>query len=162
MTQDAPLPPRDDDPTMDEPRRLTRSTTDKYVGGVSGGLGRYFGLDAALFRVAFAVSMVFGGIGIVAYVALWLFLGTDDGGPSFMESRSRATTIVAIVILGGIGLSMLGPPKFLVGPGLFACVVLAAGGFALYRTLGGGVREDPARAIARGTLALLLCVAALG
>jgi phage shock protein PspC (stress-responsive transcriptional regulator) len=162
MTQDAPLPPRDDDPTMEQPRRLTRSTTDKYVGGVSGGLGRYFGLDATLFRVAFGVSIVFGGIGIVAYVALWLFLGTDDGEPSFMESRSRATTVVAIAILGVIGLSMLGPPKFLVGPGLFACVVVVAGGVALYRAVGGGVREDPARAIARGTLVLLLGVAALG
>src|SRR6185437_8451442 len=99
---------------------LTRSATDKFVGGVSGGLGRYFGLDAALFRVAFGVSIVFGGIGIVAYIALWLFLGTDDGAPSFMASRSRATTVVAIVVLGGIGLTMLGPPKFLVGPGLFA------------------------------------------
>src|SRR6185437_4797067 len=111
---------------------LTRSATDKFVGGVSGGLGRFFGLDATLFRVAFGVSIVFGGIGIVAYVALWLFLGTDDGEPSFMESRSRATTVVA------------------------------AGGVALYRVLGGGVREDPARAIARGTLFLLLSVAALG
>jgi phage shock protein PspC (stress-responsive transcriptional regulator) len=161
MTQDAPLP-RDDAPTMDQERRLTRSTTDKYVGGVSGGLGRYLGLDPTLFRVAFGVSVVFGGIGILAYVALWLFLPTDDGEPSFMESRSRATTIVAIAILGVIGLTTLGPPRFLVGPGLFVCVVLVGGGVLIYRALGGGVREDPARAIARGTLVLLLLVAALG
>ena len=32
------------------PRKLTRSTTDKYVSGVSGGLGRYFGVDPTLFR----------------------------------------------------------------------------------------------------------------
>src|SRR3954468_12224857 len=87
MTQDAPLP-RDDAPTMDQERRLTRSTTDKYVGGGSGGLGRHLGLYPTLFRVALGVSVVFGGIGILAYVALWLFLPTDDGEPSFMESRS--------------------------------------------------------------------------
>jgi phage shock protein PspC (stress-responsive transcriptional regulator) len=162
MTQDAPLPPRDHDPTMEEPRRLTRSTTDKYVAGVSGGLGRWFGLDPTLFRVGFGVSIVFGGIGILAYVALWLFLPTDDGGPSFMESRSRATTVAAIAILGVIGLTMLGPPRFLIGPGLFICVVVLGGGVALYRSLGGSVREDPARAVARGTLVLLLLVAALG
>ena len=39
-------------------RKLTLSTTDKYVGGVAGGLGRYFGVDAMLFRVAFGVSVV--------------------------------------------------------------------------------------------------------
>jgi phage shock protein PspC (stress-responsive transcriptional regulator) len=161
MTQDAPLP-RDDAPTMDQGRRLTRSTTDKYVAGVSGGLGRYLGVDPTLFRVAFGVSVVFGGIGILAYVALWLFVPTDDGEPSFMESRSRATTVVAIAILGVIGLSMLGPPRFLLGPGLFACVVLLGGGVLIYRALGGGVREDPAGAIARATLVLLLLVAALG
>src|SRR5919205_2440986 len=103
MTQDAPLPPRDHDPTVEDPRRLTRSTTDKYVAGVSGGLGRYFGLDPVLFRIAFGVSIVFGGIGILAYVALWLFLPTDDGEPSFMDSRSRATTVAAMAVLAVIG-----------------------------------------------------------
>jgi phage shock protein PspC (stress-responsive transcriptional regulator) len=147
---------------MDPARRLTRSTTDKYVAGVSGGLGRYFGLDPVLFRIGFGVSIVFGGIGILAYVALWLFLPTDDGEPSFMDSRSRATTAIAVAVLGVIGLSMLGPPRFLLGPGLLACVVVLGGGVLLYRALSGGVREDPARAIARGTLVLLLLVAALG
>jgi phage shock protein PspC (stress-responsive transcriptional regulator) len=147
---------------MEEPHRLTRSTTEKYVAGVSGGLGRYFGLDAVLFRLAFGISIVFGGIGILAYVALWLFLPTDDGEPSFMDSRSRATTVVAIAVLGVIGLTMLGPPRFLLGPGLLACVVVLGGGVALYRSFGGSVREDPAGAVARGTLVLLLCVAALG
>jgi phage shock protein PspC (stress-responsive transcriptional regulator) len=147
---------------MEEPRRLTRSTTDKYVAGVSGGLGRYLGLDPVLFRIAFGVSIVFGGIGLLAYVALWLFLPTDDGEPSFMDSRSRATTVAAIAILAVIGLSMLGPPRFLLGPGLLGLAVLCGGALLLYRALGGGAREDPARAIARGTLALLLLVAALG
>jgi phage shock protein PspC (stress-responsive transcriptional regulator) len=162
MTQDAPPPPRDHDAIVEDPRRLTRSTTDKYVAGVSGGLGRYFGLDPVLFRIAFGVSIVFGGIGILAYVALWLFLPTDDGEPSFMDSRSRATTVVAVAVLGVIGLSMLGPPKFLLGPGLLACAVVLGGTVLLYRALGGGVREDPARAVTRGTLAVLLVVAGLG
>ena len=98
MTAQSPLPPRDDEP-MDEPRRLERSTTDKYIAGVSGGLGRYFGLDPVLFRIAFGVSIVFGGVGILAYIALWVFLPTDDGGPAFMDNRSRATTVVAMVAL---------------------------------------------------------------
>ncbi len=47
-------------------RKLTLSTSDKHVWGVAGGLGRYFGVDPMLFRVAFGVSVVFGGIGIAS------------------------------------------------------------------------------------------------
>jgi phage shock protein PspC (stress-responsive transcriptional regulator) len=151
-----------DDAPMDEPRRLTRSTESSYVAGVAGGLGRYFGLDPVLFRVAFGVSIVFGGVGLLAYVALWLFLGKDDGTPSFMDSRSRATSVAAIVVLGLIAVTSFGPPSFILGPGLLACAALVAGAVVLYRALGGDGRDDPARMIARGTLVLLVLVAALG
>src|SRR4051794_40158658 len=103
---------QDDDP-MDEPRRLTRSTESSYLAGVAGGLGRYFGLDPVLFRIAFGVSIVFGGVGLLAYVGLWLFLPRDDGTPSFMDTRSRATTVAAMIVLGLIALTTLGPPAFL-------------------------------------------------
>ncbi len=147
---------------MDEPRRLTRSTESSYIAGVAGGLGRYFGLDPVLFRVAFGVSIVFGGIGLLAYIALWLFLPRDDGEPSFMDSRSRATSVGAIVVLGVIALTTLGPPSFVLGPGLLACAVLVAGAVLLYRAFGGEGRDDPARMVARATLVLLVLVAALG
>jgi phage shock protein PspC (stress-responsive transcriptional regulator) len=160
-TQDSPLPPRDDEPVPGS-RRLTRSTSSKYVAGVAGGLGRYFGLDPVLFRVAFGVSMVFGGIGIVAYIALWVFLPTEDGEPAFMDDRSRATTVVAMAILAIAAFSVLRPPSFVLGPGLLACAVVIVLAVLLWRAVGGGRGDDPARAVARGTLALLLLVGALG
>ena len=78
-SQDSPLPPRDDEPMSG--RRLTRSASNKYVAGVGGGLGRYFGLDPVLFRVAFAVFTFLGGAGIPAYLACLLLIpeeGTDQ------------------------------------------------------------------------------------
>src|SRR3954447_13325141 len=161
MTEESPLPPLNDEP-MDGPRRLTRSTSDKYVSGVAGGLGRYFGLDPVLFRVAFGVSCVFGGIGLVAYLALWLFLPRDDGSPSVMEHRSRATSAVAIILLACLAIPLLASPSFLLGPGLLALGIVAVLGVLFYRALGGGRGDDPARMIARGTLALLALIAALG
>jgi phage shock protein PspC (stress-responsive transcriptional regulator) len=160
-SQDSPLPPRDDEP-MPGTRRLTRSASNKYVAGVAGGLGRYFGLDPVLFRVAFGVSMVFGGIGIVAYIALWVFLPTDDGQPAFMDNRSRATTVVAMGILAIAAFSVLSPPGFVLGPGLLACAVVVVLAVLLWRAFGGGRGDDPARIVARGTLVLLALVAALG
>src|SRR3954470_6106306 len=161
MTEDSPLPPRDDEP-MHEPRRLTRSTSDKYLAGVAGGLGRYFGLDPVLFRVAFGVSVVFGGVGVLAYIALLCFLPKDDGEPSFMENRSRATSVVAIAVLGICAITFLRAPAFLLGPGLLTLAVVGAVGVLLYRAFGGGQGDDPARAVARGTLVLLVLIAALG
>src|SRR4051812_17288646 len=161
MTEDSPLPPRDDAP-MPESRRLERSTSDKYLAGVAGGLGRYFGLDPVLFRVAFGVSVLFGGVGIPVYIALLAFLPTDDGRPSFMDNRSRATSVVALIVLGCLAVTFLRPPSFLLGPGLVALATVAGVGVLLHRAFGGLRGEDPARAVARGTLVLLGLVAALG
>lgn len=53
--------------------QLTRSTTDKRLGGVAGGLAAYFGLDPTLVRVAWVVAG-FMGWGILAYIILWVVL----------------------------------------------------------------------------------------
>jgi phage shock protein PspC (stress-responsive transcriptional regulator) len=65
------------------PQRLTRSSTDKYVGGVSGGLGAYFGIDPTLVRVGFVfTTLVTGGAGILAYVAMLAVVPRDDAMPT--------------------------------------------------------------------------------
>ena len=58
--------------------QLTRSTTDRRIGGVAGGLAAYFGLDPTLVRVAWVVS-AFMGFGVFAYVLLWILI---PAGPS--------------------------------------------------------------------------------
>src|SRR3954452_2866992 len=159
MAPQDPLPSPDDVPGA---RRLTRSTADKHVWGVAGGLGRYFGIDAVIFRVAFGVATLVSGIGLIAYIALRLVLPTDTGEPAWMEGRSRVTTIVVTGILAVIALSTLSGPGFFIGPGLFGVAACSVVVLALYRGFGETVREDPARAIARATLALIACVAMLG
>ena len=65
------------------PQRLTRSSTDKYIGGVSGGLGAYFGIDPTLVRVGFVfTTLVTGGAGILAYVAMLAVVPRDDAMPT--------------------------------------------------------------------------------
>ena len=50
-----------------EPRRLYRSTRDRMLLGVCGGIGEYFNIDPTVIRVIWAV---FGctGAGIMAYI----------------------------------------------------------------------------------------------
>jgi len=52
--------------------RLYRSTTDKMIGGVAGGLAEYFKIDPTLVRVLFVVVTILGGGGILAYIILWI------------------------------------------------------------------------------------------
>jgi phage shock protein PspC (stress-responsive transcriptional regulator) len=56
---------------------LTRSSSDKFLGGVAGGLGDYFGVDPVIFRVGFAVSILFSGAGLIAYLVLLAVLPSD-------------------------------------------------------------------------------------
>lgn len=55
-------------------RRLFRSETDKMVGGVCGGLAEYFDIDAAVVRLIFALTVLFGGSGLLLYLILWLVI----------------------------------------------------------------------------------------
>ncbi len=145
-----------------EPRKLARSTDDHMIAGVAGGLGRYFGLDPVLFRIAFGISVFFGGIGLLAYIALVAFLPHDDGRPSWIEGRSRVTTIVATICLAIAAISLVGPPAFVLGPGLLCLAILGLLAVLLYRAFGGERGDDAAQIIARGTLVLLVLIAALG
>ena len=49
---------------------LRRSSTDRWIGGVCGGIARATGVESWLWRLVFALLAVFGGVGLVAYVLL--------------------------------------------------------------------------------------------
>lgn len=49
-------------------KKLYKSSTNKMICGVCGGIGEYFGIDPTLVRVAWAIFCVMGGTGILAYL----------------------------------------------------------------------------------------------
>ncbi len=61
---------------------LRRSCEDRMLGGVAGGLARYFGVDTMIVRIAFAVATVFGGAGIPLYLAGLLLIPEDGSDQS--------------------------------------------------------------------------------
>jgi phage shock protein C len=67
-------------------RRLTRSSTDKQLAGVAGGLAEHLSLDPTLVRLGFALSIVFGGTGVLAYLVLWALVPAEDARTP-MEAR---------------------------------------------------------------------------
>jgi|1185.fasta_scaffold51060_2 phage shock protein PspC (stress-responsive transcriptional regulator) len=70
--------------------QLTRSSSDKVIGGVAGGLGAHFDVDPVLFRVAFAVSTLFSGAGLIAYLVMLVVLPTDEESSRDADPRSSA------------------------------------------------------------------------
>lgn len=161
---EAPPPGPETAPTAemppDSPRRLTRSRDDRFIGGVAGGLGRYFGVDPILFRIGFVVLSFFGGTGLLAYLVLLAFVPAD--GPPGETGASRGVTVAGAIILGVVALAVLGPPIVVLGPGLFVLGVLALLGVLLWRAVGGDLGDDPARIAGRVALAGLLALGIVG
>ena len=53
---------------------LHLSRVDRKIAGVCGGLGEWLDVDPVFLRVAFVLLALVGGLGIVVYIVLWLFL----------------------------------------------------------------------------------------
>jgi phage shock protein C len=59
---------------MDPTEKLYRSRTNRQVAGVCGGLAKRFNVDVTLVRVLFILLGIFGGSGIVLYIAMWIIV----------------------------------------------------------------------------------------
>lgn len=88
-------------------RKLFRSRSDRYVGGVAAGIGARFNVDPVFVRIAFVASLVFGGLGLLAYVVM-LAVVPIEGDPSEplapLEPRRRNMMIGLAVLVCVIAL----------------------------------------------------------
>ncbi len=69
--------------------RLYRSSTQRILGGVCGGLGEYFDIDPTVVRIIYAIVTVATAvvIGAVLYLLLWLIIPAEASlGKSTRES----------------------------------------------------------------------------
>lgn len=56
---------------------LARSRADKMIGGVCGGLGAYFGIDATIVRLVFVLA-VLSGLSPFIYLILWIVMPQEQ------------------------------------------------------------------------------------
>jgi phage shock protein C len=60
---------------MNNTRALRRSRHDRWVAGVCGGLGEFFGISSFWFRLAFIILLIPGGLpGLVPYLLMWIII----------------------------------------------------------------------------------------
>lgn len=123
--------------------RLRRSTTDRHVAGVAGGLARHLDVDPAILRVAFVVLIFFGGAGLLLYGACWLLVPTDEGSdaPITLDDRTRAVALTAAGIIGALLLlgDALGDGSFFPWP----LAILAVVALVVYSKRGSSGRGVP-------------------
>lgn len=69
--------------------RLYRSRTDSIVGGVCGGLARYFGIDSVLVRLLF-ILLLWSGMSVLAYIVLWIVMPLEPQADAALTTRPEA------------------------------------------------------------------------
>lgn len=57
-------------------KRLLRSSSDRWIAGVCGGIAEYFGWDPAIVCLAYVLLSVFSAAfpGLLVYIILWLIM----------------------------------------------------------------------------------------
>ncbi|MGO4700405.1 PspC domain-containing protein [Dyella sp. 2RAB6] len=62
---------------MNSDKRLVRSSSQKMLAGVCGGVAQYLGWDVTVVRLLWIVLTLAGGSGILIYLILWLVMPQD-------------------------------------------------------------------------------------
>lgn len=90
-------------PPRDEPRRLHRSTRNRVLAGVCGGIAETYGSDPTAVRLATLVLGLFTGIVpmVVLYVIAALIV-PDQGTPVGGETRPQAVPGQAALVFGAL------------------------------------------------------------
>jgi phage shock protein PspC (stress-responsive transcriptional regulator) len=162
-TTDIPATPEPPQPPPPTPRRFERSSSDRIIGGVGGGLGRYFGVDPMLVRIALVVLAMLGGTGLVVYAAALLLVPNDGEVPATPRSRRDRYLVAGIAIVAavvGYGIGLFGNLGF--GGAIVPVGFLAIAGLAIYwvasgRRAGDGTPGDIVRRALLGIVLLIGC-----
>jgi len=70
-------PPPSRDPLASTVNALRRSRTDRWFGGVCGGIARQTGTDAWVWRLLFTALFICAGAGLLLYLLLWIFVPSE-------------------------------------------------------------------------------------
>lgn len=81
---------------IEEPKdnkKMFRDPETKALGGVSGGVAAYFGLDITVVRILFIVFTFVGGLGLLVYIVLWVILPEAHTITDRMQMQGEPVTL---------------------------------------------------------------------
>lgn len=77
-------------------KKLFRNPDNRVLGGVSGGIASYFGIDTVLVRIIFLVGLFIGGSGLILYLILWIITPEAQSVTEKMEMKGEPVTMKGI------------------------------------------------------------------
>ena len=81
---------RSDASTLTAVNEFRRSRSDRWLGGVCGGIGAITGIASWIWQLLFVLMVLCGGTGVLFYALLWIFV-PDDGAPASGQTGSLHT-----------------------------------------------------------------------
>lgn len=118
-------------PLENHSSELTRSSTDRVLGGVATGIARRTGLPVWFVRALFIVFTFAGGLGFAVYAAAWFLIRADNEQDTIAErffARSTGSgTWIGIALIFVAALILLDNVTFLSGGVIWAVGLLVVG-----------------------------------
>ncbi len=74
-------------------KRLYRSTDSRVIAGVCGGLGAYFKIDPVILRIVFVLMFFVNGVGLLAYIILWIAVPRAVTTSQKLEMKGEEVTV---------------------------------------------------------------------
>jgi len=74
-------------------RRLYRSPDSRVIAGVCGGLGSYFKIDPVIVRILFVLLFFANGVGLLAYIILWIAVPRAVTTSQKLEMRGEEVNV---------------------------------------------------------------------
>jgi phage shock protein C len=116
---------------------LYRSSSDKMVAGVCGGLARWLDIDATWVRIFFALLAILTGIGFALYLILWVawpYEGAGKAGEAETARSGAAEVAQQARMMGDDIRDSVNRPNRHAGV-IIGAVLIFVGGIALLRNL---------------------------
>ena len=133
---------------------FARSSTDRMLLGVCGGVARRYGVDAYVVRIALLLLTLTGGVGVVLYIVGWALSRSSDELPApqpFEPGLVSARSIAAAAASGGLLMMArnvgLWPGDAIMIP---AIVVAIGSGLLWYRGRDSRPQVDPLERVLHG------------
>ena len=144
-------------------KRLERSRSDKWLAGVSGGLGRYFDINPAVFRLGFVVLTLLSGFGILVYISAVLVMPKEGEESSIAEDilkkrRDHPARLVALGLVAVAVLSVLASASSWPSAGTAWFLVIVAGLILLWTSRRRGIIVAVTTAVALFIVAAITSV----
>ncbi len=74
-------------------KKMYRDSEKKVIGGVASGVAAFFGVDIAMIRVLFVIFAIFGGLGLLVYIIMWIALPEAKTITEKMKMQGEPVTL---------------------------------------------------------------------